>query len=87
MEQPTTTTSRRGQAGGRATAKKYGVEHLRALGRKGGRITMDRHGRAHMQQLGRKGFAVTVQRHFGGDRELAINPHPSWLDGARPVSW
>ena len=89
MEQPTTTTTlQRGQAGGKATVAKYGVDHLRTLGRKGGRATAERHGRAHMQELGRKGFAVTVERHFGGDRELAINTliHRG-LMAQDPCSW
>jgi hypothetical protein len=90
MEQPTT-KARRGQAGGKATAAKYGVDYMRTLGCKGGRTTSQRHGRAHMQQLGRKGFAVMVERHFGGDRERAINTlihrglmaqDPCWWNGA-----
>lgn len=73
MEQSPNDKAARARAGGRATHAKYGVEHLRTIGRKGGKQTAARHGREHMQRIGKVGFAVTVERHFGGDREVAIN--------------
>ena len=58
MAEQTPARTSKGQAGGRAVYKKYGREHLRAIGRKGGLQTAARHGRAHMQRIGVRHEAV-----------------------------
>ena len=90
------TPAERGRLGGRATVRRHGLDHMRAIAARGGQAVVERHGAEHMSAIGKAGFEATVERVFGGDREAAIarwvklgleaqDPFPengAWQEGA-----